>query len=171
MRKTKIRLVLPVLVSLVVSQTLVPGPLSGQGEGGGEDALVVAEYDASRDPAADLELAVARAQAEGKRILLEIGGEWCGWCHRLDAFIREHPAVTEALTEGFLMVKVNFSRENRNEAFLSKYPEIPGYPHLYVLESDGTFLHSQGTAELEEGQSYDEEALVGFLRTWAPEGG
>jgi thiol:disulfide interchange protein len=171
MRKTKIRPVLPVLVSLAVSQSLVPGPLSGQGEGDVEDALVVAEYDASRDPAADLELAVARAQAEGKRILLEIGGEWCGWCHRLDAFIREHPAVAEALTEGFVMMKVNYSRENRNEAFLSKYPEIPGYPHLYVLESDGTFLHSQGTAELEEGQSYDEEALVGFLRAWAPEGG
>ena len=42
------------------------------------------------------------------------------------------------------------SDENENKAFLSKYPEIQGYPHLYVLEKDGTLLQSQNTAELEE---------------------
>ena len=124
-----------------------------------------------RSPGFFLEQATVRAQAEGKRILLEIGGEWCGWCHLLDLFIREHPSIAEKLAEGFLVIKVNYSRENGNEAFLSQYPRIPGYPHLYVLESDGTFLHSQGTLALEEERSYNEEAILDFLRIWAPEGG
>ena len=51
-------------------------------------------------------------------------------------------------------LKVNFSPENQNRSFLRRYPRIPGYPHIFVLESDGRFLHSQGTAELESGRSY-----------------
>ncbi len=36
----------------------------------------VASYDPARDAAADLTLTVARAEREGKRILLEVGGQW-----------------------------------------------------------------------------------------------
>ncbi len=36
----------------------------------------VANYDPVRDAAADLTLTVARAEREGKRILLEVGGQW-----------------------------------------------------------------------------------------------
>jgi len=131
---------------------------------------VVAEYDEARDPSADLEMAVARAGVEGKRILLEVGGEWCGWCKRLDLFIHEHATIFERLQGGFLIVKVNFSRGNANEDFLGDYPSIPGYPHIFVLEKDGTFLHSQGTSELEEGSSYNENAILAFLDAWKPDG-
>ena len=63
-------------------------------------------------------------------------------------------------------MKVNKSDENDNTDFLSKYPEIPGYPHFFVLDQDGTFLHSQGTGELESGQGYDEEVFLSFLKKW-----
>lgn len=42
------------------------------------------------------------------------------------------------------------------------------YPHLFVLDSDGRLLHSQGTAELEEGQSYNLRRFMAFIDTWAP---
>ena len=128
--------------------------------------FTVAEYDPARDPVKDLEATVQRAQAEGKRILLDVGGEWCAWCHALDAYIQENEAVHDALQQHFLIMKVNYSQENDNQAFLSKYPGISGYPHLFVLESDGTFLHSQGTAPLEEGVSYNEEVFLAFLKKW-----
>jgi thiol:disulfide interchange protein len=130
----------------------------------------VSEYDEARDPAADLAATVARAQEEGKRILLKVGGEWCGWCKLLDAYIHEHPAVYEKMEAGFLIIKVNWSRGNQNEAFLNDYPEIRGYPHLFVLEKDGTLLHSQNTGDLEEGRSYDEDVVLAFLDEWMPSG-
>ena len=129
---------------------------------------VVADYDPARDPQADLQEAVSRAQVEGKRILLEVGGQWCGWCHRLDLFLKEHPAILQRLSRNYLLVKVNFSGENRNESFLSRYPQIPGYPHIYVLEADGSFLHSQDTLPLEEGNTYSEKAILDFLDSWVP---
>jgi thiol:disulfide interchange protein len=113
-------------------------------------------------------MAVERAQEEGKRILLQVGGHWCGWCKLLDLYFNDTEPVFQKLTEGFLIVKVNWSRENRNEAFLSQFPSIRGYPHIFVLEKDGTFLHSQSTGVLEEGRSYNLEAVLGFLDEWMP---
>ncbi len=125
-------------------------------------------YDPSRDPAVDLQAAVALAQRSGKRILLEVGGDWCSWCHALEKYIKATPAVAEPLDAAFVVLKVNYSEDNKNEAFLAAYPEVPGYPHLFVLDTDGAFLHSQGTGDLEEGKSYSEAALRKFIAEWAP---
>jgi thioredoxin-related protein len=130
----------------------------------------VADYGLDRDPAEDLKSTVERAQAEGKRILIQVGGEWCGWCKLLDAFIHDHEAIFARLEAGFLIMKVNYSRENYNRDFLGDYPDIPGYPHLYVLEKDGTLLYSKNTVELEEGRSYNEQAILDFLDEWMPKG-
>ena len=127
---------------------------------------VVDDYDPDRDPGADLQSAIQLATESRKRILLEVGGQWCGWCKLLDLFIHDHPAVHSLLVDHFLIVKVNYGRENENAEFLEQYPQIHGYPHIFVLESDGTFLHSQDTALLEDGRTYNEGALVKFLKMW-----
>jgi thiol:disulfide interchange protein len=146
----------------------IPTVAHPQGDQEAASFYVVADYGVDRDPAADLEVAVERALRESKRILIQVGGHWCGWCKLLDGFIHDHPSISEKLEAGFLIMKVNWSRENRNEAFLGQYPDIPGYPHIYVLEKDGTFMHSQGTLELEEGRSYNEQAILDFLDRWFP---
>lgn len=73
------------------------------------------------------------------------------------------------LEKQFLIMKVTYDEENRNEAFLKAYPNVPAYPHFFVLESDGALLHSQGTAELEEGRGYNEEVFLAFLAKWKPQ--
>lgn len=125
-----------------------------------------AGYDPARDPARDLEVVVKQAQQEGKRILLVIGGEWCSWCHALEAYLKDNEDVRTEWAKHFVTLKVNFSPENQNRSFLGRYPLIPGYPHIFVLESDGRFLHSQGTAELESGRSYSKEKMMQFIDRW-----
>src|SRR5690242_20082954 len=46
-----------------------------------------ARFDPSRDAAADVARAVSIAHAQGKRVIVDVGGEWCSWCHVLDRFI------------------------------------------------------------------------------------
>lgn len=150
------------------SETPGEGQTADSGRNPDHDPLYeIAVYDPARDPAADLADTVARAQREGKRIILEVGGEWCSWCHILDQYLRDHPDVHDPLAAQFVMMKVNFGPENENEAFLSDYPEIPAYPHFLVLDSEGSFLHSQGTAVLEEDRSYNEDAFQAFIDQWS----
>lgn len=61
------------------------------------------------------------------------------------------------------------SEENDNADFLGDFPKIPAYPHFLVLDQDGTFLHSQGTGELESGRGYNEELFLDFLNRWKPQ--
>ncbi len=131
-------------------------------------AALNASFDPQRDPADDLDTAKVEAQRAGKRIVLDVGGEWCSWCHRLDAAIEDDGEIRRFRDAHYVWVKVNFSPENENAAFLSKYPEIKGYPHLFVLDADGALVHSQFTGELEKGKGYDRGKLLAFLRDWVP---
>ncbi|MCA9261526.1 MAG: thioredoxin family protein [Planctomycetales bacterium] len=136
-----------------------------------EDApefYTVDHYDPERSPAEDLSATIDRAQQENKRILLQAGGNWCGWCRLMSKFMHANQAVRAELGKSYLVMKVNFSDEQENTAFFEQYPEAAGYPHLWVLDADGTLLHSQPTAELEEGQGYNEEKFLAFLHKWAP---
>lgn len=128
----------------------------------------VTKYDPARNADQDIQDAIAEAKRTKKRILLEVGGEWCSWCHRLDEFFAAHPELTELRDKNYVTVKINFSEENPNKEVLSRYDPISGYPHIFVLDSHGKLVKSQGTGVFEEGKSYVAERLNTFLTDWAP---
>ena len=126
-----------------------------------------AAYDPSANPRDDLKWAIEEAEKQNKRIVLVVGGEWCVWCHVLDDFVAKNSDIRKLWISNYVTIKVNFSRENKNEEFLSQYPKIQGYPHIFVLEKDGSFLHSQRTAKLESGRSYSRKKMKSFLEAWS----
>jgi thiol:disulfide interchange protein len=133
------------------------------------NSALVDFYDPARNPAEDVKQAIPIAQGENKRIMLELGGNWCIWCKHMDDFYAAHSDLLQFRADHYVLVKVNVSQENMNEGFLSQFPWADGYPHIYILESDGTFLHSQDTADLEDGaDSYVLEVFMAFLQKWAP---
>jgi thiol:disulfide interchange protein len=127
----------------------------------------VTKYDPKRDGAQDISDAIVEAKRSNRRILLEVGGDWCIWCHHMDDFFAAHSELTTLRDKNFVMVKINFSEENPNKELLARFPAIPGYPHLFVLGADGTLVHSQDTSALEEGKSYNLERFTTFLAYWA----
>jgi thioredoxin-related protein len=145
-------------------------PLAAQSAKDTTAVSATLKFDPTRNPAKDLDSAVVIAKASNNRILLDVGGEWCKWCHFLDRFFETNQDVADFLHANFVVVKVNFSNENKNEVFLSGYPKVAGYPHFFVLESDGTFLHSQDTGDLENGSKenpgHDHDKVFAFLKAW-----
>jgi thiol:disulfide interchange protein len=127
-----------------------------------------AKFDPARDAATDVANAVAMAKAQGKRVMVDVGGEWCAWCHIMDRFIAREADVKALVDANYVWLKVNWSKANRNEAVLSRWPKISGYPHLFVLDGDGKLVHSQDTSLLEAGRDYDKAKFVAFLKRWAP---
>src|SRR4051812_14680601 len=84
------------------------------------------KFDPTRDAASDVRAAIDKARAQRKQVLVDVGGEWCIWCHILDRFIASHPPVQRLVDEAYVVVKVNWSPQNRNEAVLSQWPKIKG---------------------------------------------
>lgn len=125
------------------------------------------KFDDKADPAKDLKKTIKIAQKENKQILMDVGGEWCIWCHRLDEFIEANKDLKDYMNKHFVVLKVNYSKENKNEAFLSQYPKVPGYPHFFVLDKNGKFLHSQDTGVLEENKGYSKTKIMEFLKKFA----
>ena len=156
------------LVMAVAHLSSGSGMAQSQSEPAGEPKYVpVTAYDPRRNAARDIQEAVKEAQRTNKRILLEVGGEWCSWCHTLDKFFEANSDLLALRDKNFVTVKINFSEANQNKELLSQYPPIPGYPHIYVLDAEGKLLHSQDTSALESGKSYDLERLTAFLTHWA----
>ena len=127
----------------------------------------VVKYDPARDADKDIQEALAEAKATNKRVLLEVGGLWCIWCTHLDDFFQKQQDVLALREKFYVTLKINFSEENKNVDVISRYGKIDGYPHIFVLEADGTLLHSQDTGVLEEGKSYNVDKFMAFLKEWA----
>jgi len=154
-----------ILILSAVPQLLIPE--SASQTAGQSKYIPVTKYDPKRNADQDIQEAVKEAQLGHKRVLLEVGGDWCSWCHILDNFFDTHSELIQLRDKNFVTVKINFSEENENKEVLSRYGEIPGYPHIFVLESDGKLLLSKNTSTLENGKSYDLQRLTAFLKEWA----
>lgn len=126
------------------------------------------KFDPKRDAAKDVAAAVVVAKKENKRVMVDVGGEWCSWCHILDNFVDSNEDVKSLVASNYVWVKVNYSPDNKNEKFLSKFPKIKGYPHLLVLDANGKLVQSQNTSELEAAKTYDKEKMIAFLQKYAP---
>ena len=98
-----------ILVVAALAQLLF---LAGVPQTPGQSKYIpVNKYDPKRDAAQDIQDAVKEAQRAHKRILLEVGGEWCSWCHTLDRFFETHAELIQLRDKNFVTVKINFSGE------------------------------------------------------------
>ncbi|MDZ7638734.1 MAG: thioredoxin family protein [Bryobacterales bacterium] len=137
-----------------------PSQSSGSGE--------VHHFDPRRNAAADLRQAISTANRDGKHVLVEVGGNWCPYCKLLDRFFEAQPEVARLRQKSYVFVKVNFSGENQNAEALSKYPQVRGYPHFFVLDGDGALVRSQRVATLGTNTGYSPERFTAFLKASAP---
>lgn len=124
------------------------------------------QYDPARDPFADGHAAIKLAKQTSRRILIEVGGDWCKWCHIMDRFFDNNPDIKEKLHQAFVILKINVSDANDNSKFLSSFPDPLGYPHMYVSEIDGNLLLSKDTADFMHNGNYSRERFISFINRW-----
>jgi hypothetical protein len=85
--------------------------------------------------------AFARAQAEDKPILLDIGAVWCHWCHVMDRESYEDPEMARLINQLFVAVKVDRDErpdvDARYQAAVSAISGQGGWPLTAFLTPDG----------------------------------
>lgn len=130
-------------------------------------------FDPQRDAARDVIVAQSLAKTSGRRVLIDVGGQWCGWCRKLDKFIASQPQIKAMIDSHYVWLKVNYSAENRNTGVLSRWPRARSFPYLLVLDADGRLLHVQNVGGLETeteneaDEDYDPARMMAFLKRYA----
>ncbi|HBI80912.1 MAG TPA: thioredoxin family protein [Bacteroidales bacterium] len=127
-------------------------------------------YNPSADAKADISNALIHAKNENKHVFIQIGGNWCPWCFKLNHFLSSDSLINDVLTKNYIVVKVNYSKENKNVDVLEQLekPQRFGFPVLVILDSDGRRIHTQDTGLLESGDGYDHKKVLNFLKNWTP---
>ena len=129
-------------------------------------------YDETIDPFAQIDRAVNKAQAEDKLVICQLGGNWCPWCIRFARFITENQDIDKIVKDNFVYIHVNFkSRDDALSQRVSKRLGNAGrfgFPVLVILNTDGSVLHIQNSAYLEEGKGYNKKKVLDFFKQWTP---
>jgi uncharacterized protein len=85
--------------------------------------------------------AFARATAQDKVILLDIGAVWCHWCHVIDRESYENSTIAQIINEHFVAIKVDRDErpdvDSRYQAAISAISGQGGWPLTGFLLPDG----------------------------------
>ncbi|MAW76833.1 MAG: hypothetical protein CMJ95_05500 [Planctomycetes bacterium] len=161
--RTKILLPMGILILLVLAV-----PVTGQEpEAKKPEKQVIAVYDIEANASTDIAQAVARAKKNNKRVLVVYGGNWCGWCVKLDEFFKKDRTVARTVRYEYEVVKVDIGRFDKNIDIVNKYGakmKKEGVPYLTVLDGEGQVVANQNTGDLEEGDHHDSAKVEAFLQ-------
>lgn len=135
-------------------------------------------YNESIDPMTQIDEAVAKAKADGKFVVCQVGGNWCPWCLKFADFVEKDTAVNKVVNDNFEYIHVNYNRRQTAGAEAVKKAEQLmkrlgncgrfGFPVFVVLDENGSILHIQDSSFLEEGKGYSEEKVLRFFKNWTP---
>ena len=153
------------LITLITTIILVIGIQSISAQ---EVKQVVKIYNPEANAKEDISKAVEKAKAEGKHVMVQIGGNWCSWCLLFHKYINEEADIKETIEDNFVFMLLNYSQENKNAELMAKYnnPGRMGYPVFLILNGDGQLIHTQDSGLLEEGKGYNKTKVMTFLKNW-----
>lgn len=130
--------------------------------------IPVSRFDDTRDPAADIRAAIAEAARTHKRVLLYIGGLWCSYCDQMETFFDKNPDLVQLRDANFITVHVAYGSPKGTIPLPTEYSHLLGIPHFFVVDGDGTLLHSQHVLDLRENSDYSHARMKQFLTLWSP---
>lgn len=113
-------------------------------------------YDESADARQQIADALASAKKENRRVLIQWGANWCGWCHLLHDTMKNDPKLRRKLQYEYDVVLIDIGRFDKNMDLARRYrADIKGVPYLTILDADGNVLLNQETGSLEASDDPD----------------
>ena len=93
--------------------------------------------------------AVAKAQAEGKPLVIDFTADWCAACHELEKFTFSENAVATEITSNYVALRIDCTDKGDEvvKALQKKYG-VTGLPTVVFAKPDGTAIdHTVGFVE------------------------
>ncbi|MCV2357288.1 thioredoxin family protein [Paucibacter sp. B2R-40] len=121
-------------------------------------------YNETADARAELNLALAKAQAQQKNVLVVFGANWCGDCLALDKKMSTG-TLAEHVGKRLVLLKVNVGRFDRNTDLAAQMGVSlkKGIPAVAVLKRDGEVLSATNGGELADARNMGDTAVLAVL--------
>lgn len=66
-------------------------------------------YNENINPMEQIDKALAKAKADNKYVVCQVGGNWCPWCLRFADFVETNTAVNKTVNDNFELIHVNYN--------------------------------------------------------------
>lgn len=127
-----------------------------------------APYDERADADKAVDAAFVRAAREHKRVLIDLGGNWCPDC-RILAGVMALPEVDRFLKAHYVVVFVDVGRFDRNLQIPARFgitTRLEGVPSILVATPDGRLMDGGHVAALADARSMNPQAIADWLAQW-----
>jgi thiol:disulfide interchange protein len=121
-------------------------------------------YDKQADARADIAAALKAARADGKRVLIDFGADWCPDCHVLSAYM-DGPAGRSLIEPHFHVVCVDVGMWDHNVDVAAEYGNAisVGIPAVVVLDKNGKIIGSTADGSLASAAGMSEAQVLAIL--------
>jgi len=129
-------------------------------------------YDEKADANKTVDAALAKAKAEHKLAFIDLGGNWCGDCRVLAAFM-ELPEIRAFIDAHYVVAVVDVGRFNNNLQIPARWSAVDamkngGVPAILVVDPVTNKLIDAGhIAALEDARHMDPQGIADWIAQWA----
>lgn len=132
------------------------------------EAQAAAPFDEAADARATVDAAFAAAAADGRKVLMILGGNWC---HDSRALARRmtDPALSALIDRNFHTVFVDVGRRDRNLWLPRRFGVGPlaGTPTVLIADSAGSLVNGERIFDLTTADSMTVREITDYFRTYA----
>ena len=133
-----------------------------------QDPAAKPVYDEKADAKKDVAAALERAKRENKRVLIQWGANWCGWCKWLAGTMKKDGQLARTILYEYEVVHVDVGRFDKHMDLAKELgADFKAIPFLTVLDADGKALVQQNTepfeAKVDGKDGHDAKKILAFL--------
>jgi thiol-disulfide isomerase/thioredoxin len=126
-------------------------------------------YDENANADAAVNAAFARAKKSHKRVLIDLGGNWCGDCIILDN-VMQLTEVKRFVDAHYETVSVDVGRFNKNLQIPASFgitTRLEGVPSVLIATPDRKLVNAGHTAALADARTMTPQAIADWIAQWA----
>ena len=131
--------------------------------------VLMQPYDEHADADAAVAAAFERAKKSHKRVLIDLGGNWCVDCVVLANFV-ELPAVKKFVAAHYEWAAVDAGRFDRNLQIPARFgltKRLTGVPTIIIATPDGKQVNQNDVFVLSDARSMTPQSVADYLAKYA----
>jgi len=131
--------------------------------------VLMQPYDEHANAEAAVAAAFEHAKKSRKRVLIDLGGNWCVDCVVLANFLKL-AEMQRFMTAHFEMVAVDVGRFDRNQQIPARFGitgRLKGVPTLLIVTPDGKLVNGNDVFATADASSMTPQALADYMAKYA----